>query len=292
MAIDRLQDRIRKLKCPLAVDLFAQPEHIPPQLILECDGFLQAYKSYCDSLLMQLKEIVAAIRLDYGFFALYGAKGCDAMAALSRQAHKLGYYVLLQINEPLSHSNAEHTASLLFADNQPVYFDGLVIAAYIGSDAISPFVGFMKERKKDLFVVARTSNRSAAEMQDLRSGSRLAYMAKADIANRFSDMFLGKSGYSSVALVAAASSSDCLGTLRKKYPNLFLWLDGGDYPNANAKNCSVAFDQLGHGAIACVGLSVMAAWCDSEDGEVNYSAAALKAAERHRRNLLRYVSIL
>jgi orotidine-5'-phosphate decarboxylase len=166
-----------------------------------------------------------------------------------------------------------------------------MLTGFIGSDAITPFAERLKESDKDVFIASRTSNRSAAEMQDLRSGSRLAYMAKADIANRFAGSFLGKSGYSRIALIAAASSADCLRALRTKYTNLFLLLDGCDYPNANAKNCSAAFDQLGHGAIACAGLSVMAAWQENED-QTDPVAAAQKAAERHRRNILRYVTVL
>ena len=291
MAIDKLQDRIRKLKSPLALDLFAQAEHIPPQLMSGEKSFMQAYGAYCCELLAQVKDTVAAVRLDAGMFALYGAEGYDTLRQLSQQAHKHGLYVLLQVHEPLSKRSAESAAKLLFATDYPVYFDGIVITAYIGSDAIAPFVDFLKSARKDLFVVARTSNRSAPEMQELRSGSRLAYVAKADIVKRFADEMNSKCGYSGIGLVAAAASADCLRTLRAKYSNIFLWLDGCDYPNANAKNCSAAFDRLGHGAIACVGLSVMAAWQERVD-DADYCTAAVKAVERHKRNLLRYVTVL
>ena len=289
MAISKLQDRIRKLKSPLAVDLFAQPEHIPQRYFAEGTSFLDAYENYCKAIIDGMKDSVAAIRLDFGSFALYGANGMDVLAHISRAAHKAGYYILLQIPEPLSRCNAEAEMQLLLCENAPVWFDGMAITAYIGSDAIAPFAEGLKETDKDLFVMARTSNRSAAEMQDLRSGSRLAYMAKADIANRYAGGLVEKCGYSKIALIAAAASADCLRSLRTKYTNMFLWLDGCDYPNANAKNCSAAFDNLGRGAIACAGLSVLAAWqeVDSED----CAEAALKSAERHRRNLLRYITV-
>lgn len=292
MSVDKLQDRIRKLKSPLAVDLFAKQEHIPPQFFSGEMTFLQAYQEYCGELLEQLDGTVAAVRLDYGMLSLYGSDGITVLTELSVQAHKLGYYVLLQIGEPLSRQNAEFAAEMLFDAKQPVYFDGLIMAAYIGSDAIVPFFEQMKGSDKDLFVVARTSNRSAAEMQDLLTGSRLAYMAKADIVNRYVDPLIGRCGYARVALMAAAASADCLRGLRGKYKNIFLLLDGCDYPNANAKNCSAAFDKFGHGAVACAGLSVLAAWKDELENPSDYIGAAQKAAERHKRNLIRYVTIL
>ena len=291
MAIDKLQDRIRKMKSPIALDLFAQEEHIPPCFFREEKSFLCAYEAYSLRLLDALKDSVAAIRMDYGMLSLYGSDGLRVMGEISIQAHKLGYYVLLQIPEPLSFRSAECEANILFSSDAPVYFDGILLSACIGSDAISPFADHLKESGKDLFIVSRTSNRSAAELQDLRSGSRLAYLAKADIVKRYADDLVGKYGYSRVALVAAASSVDCLRTLRNKYANLFLLLDGCDYPNANAKNCAAAFDKLGYGAISCAGLSVMAAW-KTEGTETEYIESAVKAVERHKRNILRYVTVL
>lgn len=292
MAIDKLQDRIRKLKSPLAVDLFAQPEHIPARFLDENPVFIRAYKIYCEQLLDAMRETVAAIRMDYGMFSLYGAEGLDVLREISIKAHKLGFYVLMQIPEPLSRRSAENEANILFNADIQIWFDGVEIAAFIGSDAITPFLERLRESDKDIFVVARTSNRSASEMQDLRSGSRLAYMAKADVVNRYADSLIGKSGYSRIALVAAASSTDCLRALREKYSHLFFLLDGGDYPNSNAKNCSAAFDKLGHGALMCVGLSVTAAWTEIVDVSSDDITAALKALERHRRNVLRYITIL
>ena len=80
--------------------------------------------------------------------------------------------------------------------------------------------------------------------------------------------------------------------LRDRYKSLFLLIDGYDYPNANAKNCSFAFDKLGHGAIACADCSITAAWKAAESDGVDYIDCALQAAERMKKNLLRYITVL
>lgn len=51
-----------------------------------------------------------------------------------------------------------------------------------------------------------------------------------------------------------------------------------------------AFGLLGHGALVCAGSLVLGAWQEREDGD--YLAAAKDAAERLKRNLTRYVTIL
>ena len=291
MAIDKLQEKIRKMKNPLVIDFGMLPEHIPASFWNNDREFLSAYQAYSTQLLDGMKSIVPAVRFDFGAFALHGAEGLNVLADLLQKAKALAYYVFLDGVESLSGAAADQAALMLFSPQCQWTFDGLIISSYIGSDGITPYTNRMKQTDKDLFLVARTSNRSAAEMQDLLTGSRLAYVAKADIANRFSQSYVGRSGYSRVALVAAASSADCLRTLRGKYKDMFILLDGCDYPNANAKNCSYAFDQLGHGAIACAGYSVSGAWREDENCEDGI-VAAVRAAERHKKNLTRYVSIL
>ena len=94
------------------------------------------------------------------------------------------------------------------------------------------------------------------------------------------------------AAVLNASSADSLRNLRTKYPKLFLLLDGYDYPNANAKNCSNGFDKFGHGAAACVSDSVTSAWKQAESDGSDFVTHAVAAAERMKKNLTRYIQVL
>lgn len=291
MSIDRLQEKIRKMKNPLVVDFSVLPEHVPPQIMEHAGSFPQAYKQFCIELLEGLKTTVPAVRFDFGVFALLGADGLMILEEVLSCAKAQGYYVILDGVESLSAMNAARAAEMLLGEDCKWRFDGLVLTANIGSDALKPYVSMLKESGKDIFAVVRTSNKSASETQDLLTGSRLAHMAKADIVNRFAEPLVGRSGYSQVAFLAAASSADSLRSLRSKYKNVFLLLDGCDYPNANAKNCSFAFDKLGHGAAACAGLSVTAAWRDCDTAE-DYVQQAVSAAERHKKNLNRYITIL
>ena len=148
----------------------------------------------------------------------------------------------------------------------------------------------LKETKKSLFVTLRNANRSASQLQDLMTGSRLVHIAAADMVKRMGEDFKTRSGYSQIGGVAAATSADSVRTLRSKFPNLFLLVDGYDYSNANAKNCSFAFDKLGHGAIVCGCDCVLSAWKDEPN--IEPIDCVVSAAERMKKNLNRYISIL
>jgi orotidine-5'-phosphate decarboxylase len=203
----------------------------------------------------------------------------------------MGFYVILDSPGIMSPWGAERTAPYIFGESSLFPCDALIVSSYIGSELIKPFLPYCKEGTKDLIVTVRTANKSAPELQDLLSGSRLVHVAAADHVNRYGGDTAGKHGYTRVGILAAASSAQSLKELRSKYPRLFLVMDGADYPNANAKNCSYGFDKFGHGAVAVVGSSIYGAWKQAEEG-TDPVAAAVAAAERMKKNLTRYVTIL
>ena len=138
----------------------------------------------------------------------------------------------------------------------------------------------------------RTSNKSASEIQDLLTGSRLVHAAAADLVNRFGADNIGKFGYARVGVVAGANSTESLRNLRAKYPKLFILADDMDYSGCNAKICSHAFDKFGHGAVVCAGPTVTAAWKQAQTDGRDYLEQAVQAAERMKKNLTRYVTVL
>jgi len=290
--MDKLQNRIRKLKNPSVLDMTVQQAHIPAHLLREEGDFPGAYRRMCRELLQALKDTVPAVRFSMGTFSLYMGAGLQLLADVTQLASRLGYYVIVDAPMPLSVQAAESAAAVLLDPESEIYSDALIVQSYIGSDALRPFVQLLKERDKDLFAVVRTANRTASELQDLLSGSRLVHQAAADTANRLGEPLPCRCGYSRVGALAAASSADSLKNLRQKYKGLFLLLDGYDYPNANAKYCSYGFDKLGHGAAACAGTSVTAAWLEAQTDGEDYIAQAVEAAERMRKNLTRYITIL
>lgn len=292
MAIDKLQEKIRKLKNPLVVDFSMIPESVPPHIAETAGSFLDAYVFCCRELLLGLKGLVPAVRFNFNAFAVCGPDGLNALELVLSFAKEQGYYVFLEGVQSLSGQSAVFAAKTFLEEGCKWEFDGLILSSYIGSDGLKPYVSMLKESGKDLFAVIRTGNKSASEIQDLLTGGRLVHMANADVVNRYAVNSVGKSGYSQVGIMAGASSADSLRSLRAKYKGLFMLLDGYDYPNANAKNCSFAFDKLGHGAIACAGTSITAAWKQEGSSAMEYVECAIAAAERARKNLTRYITIL
>ncbi len=291
MSIDKLHNRIRKLKNPSIIDLTIDPQSMPQHLFDEETDAVTAYGRFCNELLDALKEIVPAVRVSLTRFVLLGSKGWIMLADVLATAKKYGYYVLLDVPGALTKNEAQIASDMLF-EGGDLYFDGLITSAYIGSDGLQPYLKQLKNNDKDLFTVLRTPNKTAPEIQDLLTGSRLVHVAAADIVYRIGEPFIMRSGFSCVGAVTAATSVDSIRNLRQRYKYMFLLVDGYDYPGANAKICSNAFDRLGHGAAVSSGAGITAAWKEYTTDSREYVSYAVKAAERMKKNLTNYITVL
>ena len=291
MSIDVLQEKIRKTKNPSILELGMTVQQLPPHILQEEATPACAWARVSRELMEQLKGLVPAVRVRFSACALLGHDGLYHLCQTLEKAKQLGYYVILDAPEIFSPAAAEYTAEAVFGQDSLYPCDGLLISGYLGSDVIKPFLPYCKKEQKDLFVVVRTANKSAPEIQDLLAGSRIVHAAAADHVNRYGTDTVGKSGYARVGVLAAASAAQSLVSLRSKYPKLFMMMDGYDYPNANAKNCAGGFDKFGHGAAACSG-AIAYAWQDAQSDGEDYLEHAKNAAERMKKNLSRYVTVL
>lgn len=291
MSIDHLQNRIRKTKNPSVLEVRLDYAQIPPCYLSE-ENPIPRFREYILSILSLLKGFIPALRFDFSSFAISGSEGLDALAELMNAASAMDYYVIVDAPEILSPAAAQLVADGLFGEASLFKCNAAVISSYLGSDGWKPFLPYCEKQDKDIFVAVRTGNKSAPELQDLLSGSRIVHAVAADHVNRYGAQCVGKSGYSRVSVMASASSTESLRSLRSKYSKLFLLVDGYDYPSANAKNCASAFDKLGHGAAVCAGGSITQAWMNESANPENYLDCAMAAAERMKKNLGRYVTVL
>lgn len=278
MSIDALQNKIRKKKNPSAVVLAPNRDQIP-------EGMTAG--EYLCALLTGLKELIPAVRLDPMAFLIAGEM--EAFAQVLNLAKELGYYVILDWTRLEHPAEAKDSAERILKEER-WSCDAVVISGYAGTDAVKPWFR-AAGKTKDVYVVVKTANKAGSELQDLQTGGRFVYTAAADLVSGLGDGAVERCGYSRLGVMAGAYNGASLKTLREKYPKLFLLVDGLDETGCNARNASFAFDRLGHGALVCGGTSVVSAWKDVENCS-DPVAAAVEAAERMKRNVTRYVTVL
>ena len=307
MSIDVLQERIRKLKCPIMVGLDPYLPILPRHIVRDAfdeygqtlRGAAEAYYRFCTELLDRLSPIVPAVKLQSACFEALGADGINQMQRISKYAKELGYYVLMDSMRGDVGSVAEIYAQAVFGSVsvgetacQLYSCDGLTVNGYLGSDGIKPFLPYCKHDGKNVFILLKTSNKSSREVQDLLSGDRVVYTAMADLAMRWGSDLFGKNGYSEIGAVVGATFPQTMKLLREKYDRLFFVVPGYGAQGGTAKNVQFAFDRFGHGAIVSASRSIICAWQkDGGDGK-NYLDCAEEAALKMKADIGKYVVIL
>ena len=305
MSIDVLQERIRKLQNPTMVAISPSVLDLPAAIKQTCTAeygstlraAAEGYRQFSMGILDTLEGIVPAVSVETGSFYALGAEGVAAMQDVLRGAAERGYYVLLDLMRGDIGPTAQTMADACFGAVQvgdqsftPYPCDGALLSGYLGSDSVMPFAQYCR-KGKNVFVVARSSNKSAREVQDLLSGDRIVYQVMADLVMRWSAGLFTRSGYSEMGIAVGATNPTVLQALRRKYDKLFFLVPGYGTQGASAHDASLAFDAAGYGACVIVGRSILNAHLRTPQAGEDYRTSAKQAAIAMREQLLRYVKV-
>lgn len=300
---DSLCRAIRKMNNPTVMGLDPKLDYIPSHIItnLKRDGadgeYLveEAIVRFNQGLIDAAADIIPAVKPQLAYYELYGEAGLRALKRTIVHAKQAGMIVIAdgKRNDIGSTSDAYAEAWLGRADYSsidteqlvnPFAADALTVNAYLGSDGIIPFRSLAAREGKGIFVLVRTSNPSAAELQDLRlADGRLVYEAMAAQVEKWNQGFIGESGFGPVGAVVGATWPEQARALRKLMPSAFFLVPGYGAQGATAVDCVSNFDENGDGAIVNSSRALMLAYRkQSELSEEAYGEATRAEAIRMR----------
>ncbi|MGH2455654.1 MAG: orotidine-5'-phosphate decarboxylase [Candidatus Limnocylindria bacterium] len=261
--LDRLRARIERLGAPLCLGIDPHPDALPTGLSPDARGV----ETFARGLLEAAAAAAAAIKVNVAFFEAFGSAGWAALERL-RADVPADHVLILDAKRGDIGSTAERYAAGLLGH---LGADGVTVSPYLGEDAIEPFLAYPD---RIVYVLARTSNPSAAVVQDLaladgRAGGSVHESVAAWAAARWTDPRVG--------LVVGATAPDELVSLRALVPGpAFLvpgiGAQGGDLAAA-VRSC--------HGTRAMGLVNVTRGVAQAATG-AGWRAAAAAAAERWR----------
>lgn len=299
MAIEVLQEMIRRKNSPLIVGLNPTCDAIPPQILAlgialygdSPKGKAEAMKRYAIVLLDAVAPKIAGISLSPDCYLRYGSAGACAMEAVIAHARELGLYIILDARCAEDGYLAKAAAEA-YLSGTGWDCDAVTVSGYSGTASLRPFAEYCRPGSKAIFLVAHTNSGTSREVQELITGGRMVYTAVADLAVRLTalEQLTEQNGYSSIGLVAGMNRGGELNALRQKYPQLFFLIPEYGVTGSHSKDVQGAMDSLGRGAAACVSLQVLEAW-KQPDAPKDYAEAAAQAVERIRKNLLRGIKL-
>ena len=180
----------------------------------------ESARDFCVNLVKQTSRYAAAFKPNAAFFEVFGADGWTALKqvieAIQEESHRFGSLipVILDAKRGDIASTAEAYAKSAF-ENLGVHC--ITLNPYLGKDSIDPFI---QNSEKGVFLLCKTSNPGAGDLQDLilESGEPL-HIHVARLAQTWNTR-------NNIGLVVGATYPETLARVRSVAPNLWFLAPG------------------------------------------------------------------
>jgi orotidine-5'-phosphate decarboxylase len=236
--------------------------------------------SHCAALIAAAGPACVAVKPQVACFERLGAPGWAALERVTAAARASGLLVLADGKRgDIDVSAAAYAEAFLGGTRTPfgrvaaVDADALTVNPYLGEDALAPFVA----AGRGLFVLVRTSNAGAADVQDaeLASGGRVWE----HVARLVDRLGRGEGDLSDVGAVVGATAPEHLARARELMPRSVFLLPGVGAQGGRVEDLAPAFAPGRAGGLVTASRSIARA---HEQHGGTPAAAARAEAERLR----------
>ncbi|MCK8825323.1 orotidine-5'-phosphate decarboxylase [Fuchsiella alkaliacetigena] len=262
--IDKLQTAIDEKQSFVCVGLDPRLEQIPTEVKEEIIAKYGQSKEAVGKILLKfnkgiidaVENYVPVVKPQIAFYEQYGFEGIKAYEETIKYAQQKGLLVIgdakrNDIGSTAKAYAAGHLGEVSFAEESDLGFkaDALTVNGYLGSDGIKPFVDVCDRYQKGIFVLVRTSNPSAGELQDLEVEGKKIYEVMAELVNQWGAESIGDCGYSAIGAVVGATYPQEAERLRELMPASYFLVPGYGAQGGGAEDVVPAFNEDGYGAI-------------------------------------------
>lgn len=276
---DRLLHAIRAKRAPVCVGIDPVYVRLPAAIAEQRDmndesdseAALDAVLEFCRQTIRIVAPYVPAIKINTAFFERYYWEGVEGYFELLQEAADRDLIVIGDCKRADIGSTSElyakaHLADPDFDDLEDfVGPDAVTVGSYFGLDGVQPFIDVARDEGKGLFVLVRTSNPSAAEIQGLPCGDGLVmceHVAQRVESWAKQDGLLGTAGYSCVGAVVAPGDEDSTTRLRAMMPHSLFLVPGYGAQGAGPQDVAACFKSDGTGALVTASRSIIYAYED------------------------------
>jgi len=297
---DRLLAAIEEKKTPLVVGLDPVYENLPGAISGhrelndgdDVEAGVDAILEFCTRVLKIVAPHVAAVKINSAFFEQYYWYGVEAFSAVVQEAAAHGLIVINDAKRGDIGNTSERYAVASLADPQFASMDEMVgadavtVSPYMGSDSVGPFLKVAKEFNKGVFVLVRTSNPGAAEIQDmlLQDGTPV-YQHVGKLVGKWGSEMVGERGYSAVGAVVGATNVEQMVKLRELLPTTIFLVPGFGAQGGSAADVAKAFKADGTGAIVNSSRGIIFAHKDAKYAGMEWEKAVEAAVVGAKREI-------
>ena len=261
---DRLAEAVESKGNPCCVGLDPRVEMIPGPLreelvgeaMLTCESAAELMRVFCRAVIDIVAPRVPVVKPQVAFFERFGSAGYKAFEDTVAYARSRGLIVVADVKRSdIGSTAAAYAEGLVGAatvhgiELYELGADAVTVNPYFGLDGVEPFVREAVRHDRGLFVLVRTSNDTALQVQGLACKGVPVFMRVGALVHQWGKEHVGRRGYSAVGAVVGASQALDVEKLRRLMPMAWFLLPGYGQQGGRAADVAPAFDGRRLGAI-------------------------------------------
>jgi orotidine-5'-phosphate decarboxylase len=252
------------------------------------DAVVWALREFCEQIIDATHDLALAYKPQVAFFERYGSAGIAVLERILAEHDDLIFIADCKRGDIGSTSAAYAQAYFSLEGEPPAPLPAAAVTAngYLGWDAIEPYMKYI-QAGKGMFILAKTSNPSAADFQDRLIDGEPLYVHVARKVAEWGAQCVGACDFSSLGLVVGATYPEAALAVRAAAPQSLILVPGLGAQGGSI-NDAPAFCSGGKGAVFNFARAVIYAYKDEpyqQHGEKGYAQAARSAADDYRQQL-------
>ncbi len=222
--MDKLYDAVAA-RGPVCVGLDTDISYLPEDFVDSAKTAGENIVAFNKAIIGATKAVAGCFKVQIAYYESLGMDGMKAYADTLAAVRAAGVPVIADIKRGDIAKTAEMYAKAHFEGDFEADF--ITLAPYMGLDSIQPYMPYMQQKGKGVFVLVRTSNPGAKDFEyEKLADGRHVYDMVGDKLNELGKQAMGESGYSSVGLVIGGTHIEEAAEIRARYKDSFFLIPG------------------------------------------------------------------
>lgn len=262
MIIDKLYSEVKK-KGNVCLGLDTSLDYIPEKMKKKYKDIDEVIFQFNKKIIDCTADITAIYKLQIAYYEAYGIRGLFGYMKTIEYLKSINALVIGDIKRGDIASTADMYAKAHFEGDFEVDF--ITLNPYMGFDSITPYFKYLDKGNKGIFVLLRTSNPGAKDIEYLDVEGKSLYYHVGDKLEEMGRKYIGESGYSLIGAVVGGTHTDEAIEIRKKYKDMYFLIPGYGAQGAKGNDVNLYLNE-GNGGIVNSSRGIITAYMKHEDG--------------------------
>ncbi len=283
MIIDKLYERVKD-KGHVTLGLDTDISYIPEDFLNKYTSLEEALVAFNKRIIDATWDIVATYKVQIAYYEALGLQGLSAYKRTLDYVREKDVLLIGDVKRGDIAKTAEMYARAHFEGD--FQCDFITLNPYMGMDTIEPFLPYFKNNNKGAFILIRTSNPGARDIQYIEdTEGRRVYETVGEKVNNLNNSLKGSCGYGPIGGVVGCTHREEGKKLRKELDNMFFLIPGYGAQGGKAEDVALYLKE-GNGGVVNSSRKILLAYKNNSIGDKTFEECARDEAIRMRDEIL------